>query len=72
VARYDRWNYHGLPELVKPSADFWQGVAASLAKKTGGLDVGLGWPVDHAVGLTDTQVLEAFESLLPLYEITRA
>jgi hypothetical protein len=36
------------------------------------LDVGLGWPVDRAVKLTEKQVLEAFRSLLPVYEITRA
>jgi uncharacterized protein YktB (UPF0637 family) len=72
VARYDRWDYQGIPELVKPTADFWQAVAEVLAKKTGGLDVGLGWPVDRAVKLTEKQVLEAFESLLPVYEITRA
>jgi uncharacterized protein YktB (UPF0637 family) len=72
VSRYDRWNYHSLPELVKPTANFWQSVAEMLAKKTGGLDVGLGWSVDRAVRLTKTQVVEAFESLLPVYEITRA
>jgi uncharacterized protein YktB (UPF0637 family) len=72
VSRYDRWNYHSLPELVKPTANFWQSVAEMLAKKTGGLDVGLGWSVDRAVRLTKTQVVKAFESLLPVYEITRA
>ena len=71
VARYDRWNYAGLPELTKPTAEFWQGVAEVLAKKTGGLDVGVGWPVERAVKLTAKQVAEAFASLLPLYEITR-
>jgi uncharacterized protein YktB (UPF0637 family) len=72
VARYDRWNYVGLPELAKPTSDFWKGVAEELAKKTGGLDVGVGWSVDRALKLTDKQVLEAFASLLPLYEITRS
>jgi uncharacterized protein YktB (UPF0637 family) len=72
VARYDRWNYAGLPELTKPTAEFWQGVAEVLGKKTGGLDVGVGWPVKRAVKLTTRQVAEAFASLLPLYEITRS
>ena len=72
VARYDRWNYAGLPELTKPTAEFWQGVAEVLARKTGGLDVGVGWPVKRAVKLTAAQVAEAFASLLPLYEITRS
>jgi uncharacterized protein YktB (UPF0637 family) len=72
VARYDRWEYAGIPEFTKPTADFWQGIAALLAKRTGGLDVGVGWPVAQAVKLTERQVLEAFESLLPLYEITRS
>jgi uncharacterized protein YktB (UPF0637 family) len=72
VARYDRWDYAGIPELVKPTADFWKGVAETLAKKTGELDVGLGWPVQRALKLSDQQVLEAFASLLPLYEVTRA
>jgi uncharacterized protein YktB (UPF0637 family) len=72
VARYDRWNYAGIPELTTPTADFWQDVAEALAKKTGGLDVGLGWPVHRALKLTDKQLLGAFAALLPLYEITRA
>jgi uncharacterized protein YktB (UPF0637 family) len=72
VARYDRWNYAGIPALATPTADFWQEVAEGLAKKTGGLDVGLGWPVNRALKLTEKQVLEAFASLLPLYEITRS
>jgi hypothetical protein len=72
VARYDRWNYAGMPELTRPTADFWQEVAEALAKKTGGLDVGLGWPVNRALKLTDKQVVEAFALLLPLYEITQA
>jgi uncharacterized protein YktB (UPF0637 family) len=72
VSRYDRWEYDGIPEPVTPTADFWQGVAETLAKKTGGMDVGLGWPVRRAVKLTEKQVLEAFETLLPVYEITRA
>jgi uncharacterized protein YktB (UPF0637 family) len=72
VARYDRWDYAGIPELTKPTADFWQGVAEVLAKKTGMLDVGVGWPVAQAVKLTEKRVLEAFGSLLPLYEITRS
>jgi uncharacterized protein YktB (UPF0637 family) len=72
MARYDRWNYAGVPELTTPTADFWQRVAEALAKKTGVLDVGVGWPVAQAVKLTEKQVLEAFAALLPLYEITRA
>jgi uncharacterized protein YktB (UPF0637 family) len=72
VARYDRWDYTGTPELIKPTVDFWKGVTEALAKKAGGLDVGIGWPVDRALQLTDKQLLAAFEALLPLYEITRA
>ena len=72
VARYDRWDYRGIPESIAPSVDFWQGVAEVLAKKAGGLDIGIGWPVERAVKLTDQQLLAAFETLLPLYEITRA
>jgi uncharacterized protein YktB (UPF0637 family) len=72
VARYDRWDYAGIPELTKPTADFWQKVAEALAKKTGGLDVGVGWTAERAVKLTNKQVLEAFAALLPLYEITRS
>jgi uncharacterized protein YktB (UPF0637 family) len=72
IARYDRWNYTGIPERTSPTADFWQEVAELLAKKTGGLDVGLGWPVHRALKLTDKKVLEAFAALLPLYEITQA
>ena len=72
LARYDRWDYQDLPALVKPTADFWKSVAETLAKKTGGLDVGFGWPPARAIKLNERQVLEAFDALLPLYEITRA
>jgi uncharacterized protein YktB (UPF0637 family) len=72
MARYDRWDYAGIPEVAKPTADFWQQVAEGLRKKTGGLDVGLGWPAARALKLTDKQVLQAFATLLPLYEITRS
>lgn len=71
LARYDRWNYEGIPDLVKPTADFWKSVAETLAKKTGGLDVGFGWPAGRAAKLREQHLLEAFEALLPLYEITR-
>jgi uncharacterized protein YktB (UPF0637 family) len=71
VARYDRWDFTGIPAMVKPTADFWKGVAEALARKTGGLDVGYGWPVARAVKLTEQDVLEAFEALAPLYEVTR-
>jgi hypothetical protein len=72
VARYDRWDYAGIPALTKPTADFWEQVAEVLTKKTGGLDVGVGWPAERAVKLTEKQVLETFAALLPLYEITRS
>ena len=72
LARYDRWDYQGVPESITPTAEFWKSVAETLAKKTGGLDVGFGWPVDRAVNLSEQQVLDAFAALLPLYEITRA
>jgi uncharacterized protein YktB (UPF0637 family) len=72
VARYDRWDYTGIPELIEPTVDFWKGVTEVLAKKTGGLDVGVGWPVGRAVQLTDEELLAAFGALLPLYDITRA
>jgi hypothetical protein len=72
VACYDRWDYMRIPELTEPTVDFWKGVTEVLAKKTGGLDVGVGWPVDRAVQLTDEDLLAAFEALLPLYEIIRA
>jgi uncharacterized protein YktB (UPF0637 family) len=72
LARYDRWDYQGLPVLITPTADFWKSVAETLAKKTGGLDVGFGWPTARATKLSERQMLAAFDSLLPLYEITRA
>ena len=30
VARYDRWDYVGMPEVTRPTADFWQEVAEVL------------------------------------------
>jgi uncharacterized protein YktB (UPF0637 family) len=72
VARYDRWDYKNLPAVAQPTADFWREVAEGLARKTGGLDVGIGWPVARALKLNEQQIVAAFAALLPLYEITRS
>jgi len=71
VARYDNWSFDALPAAVRADEEFWQQLAGSLAKKTGGIDIGVGWPIREALRVDREEVLEAFRELEPLYRACR-
>jgi hypothetical protein len=56
-----------LPRSSTAGADFFDGLADALAKKSGGIDVGFGWLVRDALTIDRAEVLDAFRELQPLY-----
>ncbi len=72
LARYDNWNFETMPSAVRVDGDFWQQLAGALEKKTGGIDVGFGWPVREALKVDRDELLEGFRELEPLYRACRS
>ncbi|MGH7918306.1 MAG: DUF1054 family protein, partial [Candidatus Binataceae bacterium] len=72
IARYDRWDCKTLPEPLPAKKEFFHGLGDALNKKSGGIDVGFGWPVRESVKLDRDELLDAFRELAPLYRILRA
>jgi uncharacterized protein YktB (UPF0637 family) len=72
VARYDNWSFEAMPSAVRADGDFWQQLAGALQKKTGGIDVGFGWPVREALRVDRDEILEGFRELEPLYRACRS
>ncbi|MGH8012750.1 MAG: DUF1054 family protein [Candidatus Binataceae bacterium] len=72
IARYDRWDFKNLPKPAVVERHFFDGLAQELNKKTGGIDVGFGWPVKESLKLDREELLDAFRELAPLYRILRA
>jgi uncharacterized protein YktB (UPF0637 family) len=72
VARYDNWAFDAPPASVRADRELWQQLAGALEKKTGGIDVGLGWPIREALKLDREEVLEGFRELEPLYRACRS
>ena len=72
IARYDRWDFRHMPEAVPADADFFSGLGLSLEKKSGGIDVGFGWPVKEALRLDRDELIDAFRELEPLYRLLRS
>lgn len=72
VARYERWDFSALPVGASADATLWSVLAQSLEKKTGGIDVGFGWPVRDALRLDRAELMDAFRELEPLYRVLRA
>jgi uncharacterized protein YktB (UPF0637 family) len=72
VARYDNWNFEAMPAPVRADDGFWQQLAAALEKKTGGIDVGFGWPVREALKVDRDEIVEGFRELEPLYRACRS
>jgi uncharacterized protein YktB (UPF0637 family) len=70
--RYDDWDFGSLPEEVPASAELLSTLSTSLRKKTGGIDLGFGWPPTQASRLDHAELLDAFRELEPLYRILRA
>ncbi len=72
IARYDAWNFEHLPETVPASADFFASAGGELAKKSGILDIGFGWPVREALALDRDELLDAYRELEPFYRVLRS
>lgn len=72
VARYDNWSFDALPAAVPADQELWEQLAGALAKKTGGIDLGVGWPIREALKVDREEVLEGFRELEPVYRACRA
>ncbi len=72
LARYDNWDFAQLPiGQIANREMFGETLAGNLAKKTGGLDLGFGWPIKEALRLDRGELLDAFRELEPLYRTLR-
>lgn len=70
LRRYDDWDHRVLPTpTAHDGASFWRELAERLARDSGKLDVGVGWPEAKAVGLVYEDLLPAFRRLMPLYKV---
>lgn len=72
IGSYGNWDFRHLPEPAAADAGFFDSIAASLDKKTGGLDIGFGWPVRDALKLERDELLDAFREMEPFYRILRS
>ncbi|MFZ1890183.1 MAG: DUF1054 family protein [Candidatus Binataceae bacterium] len=72
IARYDRWDFAALPEENPASEELFTAMAQALEKKTGGIDLGFGWPVREALRIDRAEVIDAFGELEPIYRILRS
>ena len=69
IQQYQNWAGRELPESIAASAGFFDGLGDALAKKSGGIDVGFGWPVRDALTVDRAEVIDAFRELGPLYRL---
>ena len=69
IQEYQNWEGRELPKSIAASAGFFDGLGDALAKKSGGIDVGFGWPVRDALTVDRAEVLDAFRELGPLYRL---
>ncbi len=69
VQQYRNWDCRELPRSITADANFFDGLGDALAKKSGSIDVGFGWPVRDALTLDRAEVLDAFRELEPLYRV---
>ncbi len=69
IARYERWDCTRLPSPRPAEPEMFTGLATTLGKKTGGVDLGFGWNVRDALRLDRAEMIEAFRELEPLYRI---
>jgi hypothetical protein len=72
IGRYDDWDFGTLPEEVPADAELLLRLSTSLRKRTGGIDLGFGWPPTQASRLDRAELLDAFRELEPLYRILRS
>ncbi|MGO9265413.1 MAG: DUF1054 family protein [Candidatus Binataceae bacterium] len=71
LARYDKWDFARLPGDQRIDPELIDTLAANVAKKTGGLDLGFGWNLRESLRLDRAELLDAFRELAPLYRILR-
>jgi hypothetical protein len=69
IQQYQDWEGRELPKSTAASAGFFDGLGDALAKKSGGVDVGFGWPVHDALTVDRAEVLDAFRELGSLYRL---
>jgi uncharacterized protein YktB (UPF0637 family) len=72
IGRYDDWDFATLPQEVPANTELVTTLSASLRKRTGGIDLGFGWPPPQASRLDRAELLDAFRELEPLYRILRS
>ena len=72
IARCDNWECDGLPDEMDADSALFQELSDSLRKKTGGIDLGFGWPASLASRLQREEVLDAFRELEPLYRLLQS
>jgi uncharacterized protein YktB (UPF0637 family) len=72
IQQYQDWDGRELPRPSRADAALFEGFADALAKKSGGIDVGFGWPVRDALTIDRAEVLDAFRELEPLYSVIRS
>jgi uncharacterized protein YktB (UPF0637 family) len=72
IQQYQSWDGREMPRPSRADAALFEGLADALAKKSGGLDVGFGWPVRDALTIDRAEVLDAFRELEPLYRVFRS
>ena len=72
IARYDNWECDELPAEAPADRELFGALSESLTARTGGIDLGFGWPVTEAVRLDRAELLDAFRELEPLYRILRS
>jgi uncharacterized protein YktB (UPF0637 family) len=72
IARYDQRDTGAPARPMAADRALFDALADAVAKKTGGIDVGFGWPVADAIRLERAELLDAFRELEPLYRIFRS
>lgn len=72
ISRYDKWDFRELPAAVPAGEEFFEELGETVARKTGGLDIGFGWPRGEALRLDRAELLDAFRELEPIYRLLRA
>jgi uncharacterized protein YktB (UPF0637 family) len=72
IQQYTNWDCRELPKPAAAGADFFDRLGDALAQKSGGIDLGFGWPVRDALTVDRAEVLDAFRELEPLYRVIRS
>jgi uncharacterized protein YktB (UPF0637 family) len=72
IQQYQNWDGREMPRPSRADAVLFDGLADALAKRSGGIDVGFGWPVRDALTIDRAEVLDAFRELEPLYRVIRS